>query len=77
MESKPPFVDFVEFGDSAMIFRAYYWLTTYEDLRIRTQVNKYISDALEDANVEMPFVTYDVNLAYKETPKDETNEHIA
>jgi small-conductance mechanosensitive channel len=73
MESKPPFVDFVEFGDSAMIFRAYYWLKTYEDLRLRTQVNKSISDALEEANVEMPFVTYDVNLAYKEKPNSENN----
>jgi small-conductance mechanosensitive channel len=73
MESKPPFVDFLEFGDSAMIFRAYYWLETYEDLRLRTQVNKSISDALEEANVEMPFVTYDVNLAYKELPNSENN----
>lgn len=74
MESKPPFVDFFEFGDSAMIFRAYYWLKTYKDYRLRTQVNKSISQALNEANIEMPFVTYDVNLAYKVPPPKENNE---
>jgi small-conductance mechanosensitive channel len=71
MESKPPFVDFLEFGDSAMIFKAYYWLKSYEDIRLRTQVNKSISDALNEADIELPFVTYDVNLAYKEPPGNE------
>jgi small-conductance mechanosensitive channel len=76
MESKPSFVDFLEFGDSAMIFKAYYWLKSYEDIRLRTQVNKSISDALNDANIELPFVTYDVNLAYKEPPRNDNNPRV-
>lgn len=69
MESKPPIVDFLEFGDSAMNFRAVYWLENYTDLNPRTQVNKIISQALLAANIDMPFTTYDINLAYKEPPQ--------
>jgi hypothetical protein len=29
-------------------------------------VNKAISQALNEVNIEMPFTTYDVNLAYQE-----------
>ncbi len=70
MQTKPPLVEFIEFGDSAMIFRAIYWLQTYEDIRVRTEVNKAIYQALTEANIEMPYVTYDVNLAYKNRPED-------
>lgn len=68
LESKPPVVDFIEFGDSAMIFRAIYWLESYNNLSPRTQVNKAISQALMAANIEMPFTTYDINLTYKAPP---------
>ena len=67
MESKPPRVEFMEFGDSAMIFRAIYWLRSYTDILLRTKVNKSISDALNKANIEMPFTTYDVNLVSKKS----------
>lgn len=68
LKGKAPSVDFIQFGDSAMIFRALYWLKTYKDYALRTQVNKAISTALSEANIEMPFVTYDINLAYKNPP---------
>lgn len=68
LKEKAPIVDFIQFGDSAMIFRALYWLKTYEDYPLRTQVNKAISTALNNAKIELPFVTYDVNLAYKNPP---------
>lgn len=68
LKGKAPSVDFIQFGDSAMIFRALYWLKTYKDIALRTQVNKAISTALAEANIEMPFVTYDINLAYKNPP---------
>lgn len=71
MQTKPPLVDFIEFGDSAMIFQAIYWLKTYGDIRVRTEVNKAIYHALTEANIEMPYITYDVNLAYKTNQNDE------
>jgi MscS family membrane protein len=68
MQTNPPMVDFIEFGDSAMIFRAIYWLKTYRDIQIRTEVNKTIYESLTEAGIEMPYITYDVNLAYKNEP---------
>ena len=59
-------MEFIEFGDSALIFRATYWLNTYEDVMVRTEVNKAISRALAAADIEIPYSTYDVNLAYKD-----------
>lgn len=74
LKSKPPMVDFLEFGDSAMIFRAMYWLETYEDIRLRTHVNKSISQALDNTNIDMPFITYDVNLFHKNSKGDDKSE---
>ena len=65
-QDKPPLVDFFEFGDSAMIFRIIYWLDSYLDIRIKTKVNKAIVEALDEAGIEMPPTTYDINLAYKD-----------
>jgi MscS family membrane protein len=73
LDSKPPLIEFTEFGDSAMTFRARYWLKTYRDIALRTQVNKSISEALTEANIDMPFITYDVNVAYKNPPPGENN----
>jgi len=66
LNEKPPIVELAEFGDSALIFRALYWFRSYVDFRRKTKVNKAIYRALTKANIEMPFVTYDVNLAYKD-----------
>jgi small-conductance mechanosensitive channel len=66
LHEKEPIVDFVEFGDSAMVFRVVYWLKTYKDIRLRSQVNQSIIGALSESGIELPFVTYDVNLAYKD-----------
>jgi small-conductance mechanosensitive channel len=74
MDNQPPVVEFREFGDSAMIFRALYWLNNYRDIRLRTQVNRSIYMALTEANIEMPFVTYDVNLAYKDQLQNNNKE---
>ncbi len=69
-QRKPPRVDFLEFGDSAMIFKALYWLENYQDINLRTNVNRAIYQSLTGANIDMPFVTYDINLAYKEKNPD-------
>lgn len=73
-DSQPPVVEFREFGDSAMIFRALYWLKDYHDIRLRTEVNRSIYMALTEANIEMPFVTYDINLSYKDQSQDKNKE---
>jgi small-conductance mechanosensitive channel len=59
-----PFVELTEFGDSALIFRVRYWLKSYTDVQLQTTVNNAIYQALTDANIEMPYITYDVNLSY-------------
>jgi small-conductance mechanosensitive channel len=66
LDGKDPFAALDEFGDSALIYRVQYWLRSYNDVRLQTEVHKAIYRALTDANIEMPFITYDVNLAYQE-----------
>jgi small-conductance mechanosensitive channel len=70
----PPQVDFIDFGESAMVFQVFYWLESYRDLRLRTSVNKAIVLALDESNIEMPYTTYDINLAYQERFLDEGPE---
>ena len=65
MKNPAPIVALVEFGDSAMIFRAMYWLKSYQDIQRRTDVNKAIYQALKEEKIDMPYITYDVNLVYK------------
>ena len=76
LKDPAPFVRLIEFGDSAIIFRVYYWLKSYMDIQLKTTVNKVIYQAITEANIDMPFVTYDVNLSYKEPlPKEKSNEY--
>jgi small-conductance mechanosensitive channel len=65
-DRQAPFVSLEEFGDSALIYRVMYWLDSYADIRLQSEVNKAVYQALNEAEIEMPFITYDVNLAYKE-----------
>jgi MscS family membrane protein len=69
LQTKPPLVEFAEFGDSAMIFQAVYWLESLRSINLRTEINKAIYQALVEASIEMPFITYDVNLSYKNPPE--------
>jgi small-conductance mechanosensitive channel len=74
LEVPEPFIGFEEFGDSAMVFVIRYWLGSYSDIQVKTKVNKAIYQSLTEANIEMPFTTYDVNLAYKESIPDSESE---
>ena len=76
LENPAPFVGFEEFGDSAMMFIVRYWLGSYSDIQVKTKVNKAIYESLTEANIEMPFTTYDVNLAYKKPPAGTNGEHL-
>ena len=47
---------FLEFGDSALIFRVRWWLDSYEDTRrMFDRVNSSLYYALEEAGIEIPF----------------------
>jgi small-conductance mechanosensitive channel len=65
LKGELPVVELTEFGDSAANYRVRYWLKSYNDVQLQTKVNKAVYQALTEANIEMPFITYDVNLSYK------------
>jgi small-conductance mechanosensitive channel len=53
----------IEFGDSALKYRVRWWLESYLDTHIiLDKVHKAIYIALEEAGIEMPFTTFDVNI---------------
>jgi len=53
---------FLEFGDSAMIFRVRWWLESYVDTRrMFDRVNTALYKALEEAGIELPFPQLDVH----------------
>lgn len=52
---------FLEFGDSAMIFRVRWWLESYVDTRrMFDRVNTALYQALEKEKIQMPFPQLDV-----------------
>ena len=63
LEDKPVDVLFLEFGDSAMILRVRWWITSYVDTRrVFDQVTEAIYLALEKGGVEMPPQTFAVEI---------------
>jgi len=58
---------FLEFGDSALIFRVRWWLESYVDTRhMFDRVNTSIYKALNKENIQLPFPQLDVHLKSKE-----------
>jgi small-conductance mechanosensitive channel len=54
---------FLEFGDSALIFRVRWWLDSYEDTRrMFDKVNTAMYNALNEAGIEIPFPQQDLNV---------------
>ena len=59
----------LEFGESALKLRVRWWLEKYTDTRhVYDQVHRDLYRALDQAGIEMPFSTYDVNM--KVHPED-------
>ena len=53
---------FLQFGDSALIFRVRWWLESYVDTRqMFDRVNTAMYKALQDAGIELPFPQQDVH----------------
>jgi MscS family membrane protein len=62
LQDKPVDVLYNEMGDSAMMFRVRWWIESYADRRrTRDRVNTALQHALDEAGIEMPFTTYDIN----------------
>jgi small-conductance mechanosensitive channel len=59
---------FLEFGDSALIFRVRWWLASYVDTRrMFDKVNTAMYNALNQAGIEMPFPQRDVKYKIDDT----------
>ena len=56
LQDKPVEALFLQFGDSAMIFRLRWWLESYEDTRrMFDRVNTKVYKAVEEAGIELPY----------------------
>jgi small-conductance mechanosensitive channel len=54
---------FLEFGDSALIFRVRWWLESYVDTRrMFDRVNTALYNALKKENIQLPFPQLDVHV---------------
>jgi small-conductance mechanosensitive channel len=69
LPDKPVDALYNEMGASSMTFRVRWWIESYADtLRIFDRVNTALQKALDEAGIDMPFTTYDVNI--KMNPND-------
>jgi small-conductance mechanosensitive channel len=63
LSDRPVEALFLEFGDSAMIFRVRWWLESYIDTRrMFDRVNTALYKALEKENIELPYPQLEVNI---------------
>lgn len=63
LPDKPVEALYSEMGASAMMFRIRWWIESFEDTRhVYDRVNTALQRALDDAGVDMPFDTYNINL---------------
>jgi len=63
LPDKPVEALYSEMGDSAMIFRVRWWIESYVDTRrIEDRVHTALQYALDEAGIESPFPTQNVNL---------------
>ena len=74
LPDKPVDALYNEMGDSAMIFRVRWWIESYSDTRrMFDRVHTALQKALDEAGIEMPFPTQNVNVQVEQ----ETAERIA
>jgi small-conductance mechanosensitive channel len=75
---KPVDALYVEMGASAMTFRVRWWIDSYVDTRrMFDLVNTALQNALDEADIAMPFNTYDINILKIPETKDDSrlDEH--
>lgn len=67
LSDRPVEALFLEFGDSALIFRVRWWLESYVDTRrMFDRVNTAIYNALKKEEIQLPFPQLDVHLKSEE-----------
>lgn len=67
LPDKPVNVFFLEFGDSTKTIRVRWWIDSYSDeYPMLDKVNAAIEVALAKAGIDMPFNTYELDIANKE-----------
>ena len=60
-----------EFGESALHFRVRWWCHTYTDTNhVRDSVQTALYHALTEAQIELPFTTYNVNVKHSNETSD-------
>jgi len=65
LPDKPVDALYIEMGESAMIFRVRWWIESYVDTRrMLDQVHTALQDALDEAGIESPFPTQNLNLRF-------------
>jgi small-conductance mechanosensitive channel len=63
LQDRPVEALFLEFGDSALIFRVRWWLDSYVDTRrMFDKVNSALYNALQKEKIELPFPQLDVHM---------------
>jgi small-conductance mechanosensitive channel len=63
LEDKPVDALYIEMGDSAMVFRVRWWIESYVDTRrMFDRVHTVLQNALDEAGIESPFPTQNLNL---------------
>jgi small-conductance mechanosensitive channel len=63
LPDQPVDVLFVKFGRSDRIMRVRWWMDTIDHIYpMLDRVNAAVESALEEAGIEMPFDTYDLNV---------------
>jgi small-conductance mechanosensitive channel len=74
---KPVEAIYNEMGNSAMIFRIRWWIESYEDTQlIYGRVNTALQHSLDQAGIELPFTTYDINLINKSLEEEKLSGEI-
>jgi small-conductance mechanosensitive channel len=69
VQERPVEALFLEFGDSALIFRVRWWIRSYQDTRqMFDRVNTAVYKALQEAGIQIPFPQRDVH--HKIDPED-------
>ncbi|UCD42589.1 MAG: mechanosensitive ion channel, partial [Chloroflexota bacterium] len=67
LPDKPVDVYYLKFGDSARQVRVRWWIDTYRDEKtMLDKVNTALEFALSNAGIELPNITYDLNVNMNE-----------
>jgi len=67
LDEKPVDIYYLKFGDSARLVRVRWWIDTYRDEKtMLDKVNSALEQALNEAGIELPNSTYDLNVTMNE-----------